>query len=119
MKKWDFLLGISIILAAIGIYVFFGTARREQGSVISVQMEDGSVSTYSLWKEENIKIGNSNVLCIKDGKADMISADCPDQVCVHSKPISKAGETIICLPNKVVVEVLGQSGEDMPDAIVR
>ena len=119
MKKWDFLLGICILLAAIGIYVVLGISQREQGMAISIQTADGSEKRYSLLYEEKIEIGDGNVLYIKDGEADMISADCPDQVCVHSKPVSKAGETIICLPNKVVVEVLGQSGEDKPDAIVR
>ena len=42
---------------------------------------------------------------IKDGEADMISADCPDKLCVHQKAISKDGESIICLPNQVVVEI--------------
>lgn len=119
MKKWDFLLGICIILAAIGIYVAIGASYRAQGDMIAVQTADGTVSRYSLLYEEEIKIGDGNTLIIKGGKADMIFANCPDQVCVHSKPVSKMGETIICLPNKVVIEVLGQNGEDKPDAIVR
>ena len=47
----------------------------------------------------------SNVLQIKNGKADMVSADCPDQLCVNQKAISKNKESIICLPNKIIVEV--------------
>ena len=35
----------------------------------------------------------------------MTSADCPDHLCVKQKAISKEGESIICLPNKVIVEV--------------
>ena len=42
---------------------------------------------------------------IKNGKADMTEADCPDKLCVHQKPVSKNHESIICLPNKVIVEV--------------
>jgi len=45
------------------------------------------------------------ILVIKDGKADMISAECPDHICVHHAPISHKGETIVCLPNRVVVEI--------------
>ena len=40
----------------------------------------------------------------------MVEADCPDKLCVHQKAISKNNETIICLPNKVVVQVT--SGEE-------
>ena len=40
----------------------------------------------------------------------MTEADCPDQLCVHQRAISKQKQTIVCLPNRVVVEVIG--GED-------
>ncbi len=49
---------------------------------------------------------NTNVLVIKDGTAFIKSADCPDKICVHHSPISKVGETIICLPHKLVVEIV-------------
>ena len=45
-------------------------------------------------------------LVISDGKADMESADCPNQICVHHSAISHTGETIVCLPNRVVIEVI-------------
>ena len=49
--------------------------------------------------------GFINTLVIENGKADMISADCPDKLCVKQHAISSNGETIVCLPNKVVVEI--------------
>jgi hypothetical protein len=49
----------------------------------------------------------TNVLVIEDGKADMTDADCPDRLCVHQRAISRNNETIVCLPNKVVVQVTG------------
>ena len=57
---------------------------------------------------DGIKNGDgdvTNTLVIKGGVADMTSADCPDHLCVKQKAISKEGESIICLPNKVVVTV--------------
>ncbi len=56
-----------------------------------------------------------NVLLIKDGQASMTEADCPDLICVHHKPVSREGETIVCLPHKLVVEVTGKdSGPSDP-----
>ncbi|MCR4955109.1 MAG: NusG domain II-containing protein [Lachnospiraceae bacterium] len=49
--------------------------------------------------------GQYNELTIKDGYADMTDATCPDKICVHHKKISKNGETLVCLPHKVVVEI--------------
>ena len=51
------------------------------------------------------KVGKC-ILIICDGKADMESADCPNQICVHHSSISHKGETIICLPNRVVIEIV-------------
>ena len=51
------------------------------------------------------KVGKC-ILVISDGKADMESADCPNQICVHHSAISHTGETIVCLPNRVVIEVI-------------
>ena len=104
------LLGILVIafLGAIGVQILsVKEAERIQVSV------DGQVfGVYSLHKDQEIKINDTNYLIIKDGVADMIEADCPDQICVNQKAVSKTGETIVCLPNKVIVDVKGvESGE--------
>ena len=69
-------------------------------------------NTDNLSGKENIqrieipgKVGKC-ILIISDGKADMESADCPNQICVHHSAISHTGETIVCLPNRVVIEVI-------------
>ena len=46
------------------------------------------------------------ILVIKDGQAYMQEADCPNQICVHHSAISHKGETIVCLPNRIIIEVL-------------
>lgn len=47
-----------------------------------------------------------NVLCIAGGEIRMESADCRDQICVRHRPISGGGESIICLPHRLAVEVM-------------
>jgi len=49
--------------------------------------------------------GPSEILVISDGKASVLEASCPDLVCAHHKPIQNTGETIVCLPNKVIITV--------------
>ncbi len=46
-----------------------------------------------------------NILEIRDGAAYVIEADCRDQICVEHPGISKKGETIVCLPHKLIVEI--------------
>ncbi len=62
-----------------------------------------------------------NVFTIKDGVVQMTSANCPDSTCVHTGSISRVGETIVCLPHRLVlkiVEIKDDSSPDTPDAIV-
>ena len=111
MKKNDWILvAVILVLAGIGflIYISFG---RQTAGIVKVTVDGELFGIYSLEKEQEIKINNTNRMVIKDGQADMIEADCPDQICVNHKTISKNKETIVCLPNKVLIEIVG--GEDV------
>ena len=48
-----------------------------------------------------------NQLVIADGTARIETADCPDERCVQMGRISRSGQSIICLPHQVVVEIQG------------
>ena len=87
-------------------------------SVCGIFFADGEVyGTYSLAKDQTIEIQDGNRLRIQNGQAKMEWADCPDQLCVHQKAISRTGESIICLPNQVVVSVQGSKESEL-DGIV-
>lgn len=69
---------------------------------------DGAVfGEYSLDEDQEIAIGKTNVCRIENGKVKMISADCPDKLCMKQKAVDASGGTIVCLPNKVVIEAVG------------
>lgn len=107
MKKNDFILIVIIFIVAILGFVFYSNYGGNNAASIVVTVDGKIYGTYSLKKEQKIKINDTNYLIIEDGQADMIKANCPDKICVEQKPISKKKESIICLPNKVIVEVLG------------
>lgn len=96
-----------ICVAGFWFYCFGG----EKGTVVEVTVDGQHYGTYSLDKDQEIEIviGEkvTNILRIQNKEADMITADCPDKLCVHQKAISRQKETIVCLPNKVVAEVIG------------
>ena len=60
----------------------------------------------------------TNTLLIRHHKADMIDADCRDLLCVKQKAIDRSGETIVCLPNRVVVSV-ENAGQDALDGFAQ
>lgn len=110
LKKKDLLL-ICIVLCVAGIWsgIRYFTGSRDPGYV-TVKVDGVLEGTYLLDEDQVIEINHgTNILEIQDGKARMIEADCPDQLCVHQKAITAGDESIICLPNKVVAEVVSQT----------
>ena len=107
LKKGDFFLILFLLLAAFSLLAF----QRMTGKA-GKQVEDREILiSEGEWR---------NVLTIHDGSADMTEADCRDRICVSHAKIRKSGETIVCLPHKIVVEIVGEedSGTEEPfDAI--
>ncbi len=103
-------LGILSALLFLGCAVFYLTGLK-QGAAAEVTVDGTLYGTYPLNRDRtvDIRIGDTrtNVLVIQNGTADMTEANCPDRLCVHQKAISRANETIVCLPNKVVVAIKG------------
>ncbi len=117
LKKKDWIL-IAVILCVAGltvlVHTFIGGAGTNR---VIVKIEGAIEGIYSLSEDREVEInGGTNLLKIKNGEASMSWADCPDQLCVHQKPVSLNRESIICLPNKVVVEV-ESSGNREFDAV--
>ena len=119
LKKKDWVLIMIIICVAwltILVHIFIGGKGANRGIV---KIEGAIQDTYNLSEEGEYEInGGTNVLLIRNGKASMLEADCPDQLCVHQKPIALNRESIICLPNKVVVEIESGTSREF-DAVTR
>lgn len=113
IRKNDILL-IFIILAVAGLANLLHDIIGDAGAgSVTIKVNGVIEGVYSLGEDQEIDINSgTNHLVIKNGKADMTEADCPDKLCVNQKPVSKNHESIICLPNKVIVEVnSGTNGE--------
>ena len=112
-------LGTLALVLAVGAAWFYFSG--EKGAVVEISVDGELYGTYSLAQDQDVEIviGETvtNVLRIQNQKADMITANCPDKLCVHQKAISRQKETIVCLPNKVVVEVIGGDASDV-DTVV-
>lgn len=119
MKKNDgILIGIVIICAL----VFYGgyNLYTGAGDEVVVYVDGVEYGAYDLNVDQTITIESEgvNILEIQDGEAHMIEADCPDSLCIHQGGIHNNTESIICLPNKVVVEVRSQE-ESEYDVVVQ
>lgn len=110
---------LAVFCIAVCVWVYKGGAV--EGSNIMITVDGKEYGTYSLLEEQTITIGEGetiNIIEIKGGKAYMKEASCPDQLCVDQNEISFDKESIICLPNKVVITVISDVESDV-DGIVR
>lgn len=105
MKKMDLILVLVVAVLAIGgLLVYNMLGQKEAGRVV-VEVDGEVFGEYKLFENQEVLINETNILLIENGVVNMYEANCPDQICVKHVPISKNGETIVCLPNKVVVTV--------------
>jgi len=96
------------VLCAAGLLLVLGwlTARPGSEAVVTVAREE--YGRYPLDQDQRVEIfreGHRNIVEISGGKVRMYSADCPDKLCVKQGLVGREGETIVCLPHQVVVEV--------------
>lgn len=102
------------------IILGFMNITKKDGSKVAVTVNGRVYETLSLSKDGTYTIkganGSYNTFVIKNGYAKMLSASCPDKLCVKEKRIHYNHDTIVCLPNKVVLEVIGGK-EDNIDMI--
>ena len=103
------LAAIIVAAAAIALALFFFT--RSAGGYAVVLIDGVETARYSLSEDTEVTITTGdndvgyNVLKIENGKASVTSASCPDGICVNHKAVEYNGETIVCLPNKVVIRI--------------
>ena len=103
-----------ILIAALAMLLF-----RTEGDKVVVSVDSQVFGEYSLGESQTVEIKNGdgyNVLVIENGEARVESASCPDGICSSHRPISYNGQSIICLPNNVVIEV-HTTDDSHPDII--
>lgn len=103
----------AIVIIGLGISIFLA-AGSHQGNKVEITKDGKLWGTYSLDGEHKITIRDGkelNVVKISGGKVTMESANCKNQVCVHHSPVSRTGESIVCLPHKIVVTIKGEDNE--------
>lgn len=108
--KSDILLIGFILITALGIWLFSYFKKNDTSESEVVVIFDGNqIGRYSLSENNTITIRetdkNYNLILINEGTVKVTDANCPDKLCARQKSISKNGESIICLPHKLVITI--------------
>ncbi len=103
VKKGDIVIICSVVIAFVLSMVLL-VSFSAQGSRVVITQNSDVIYQQSIKKDTVVEIG-TNTIVIKNGIVHMENATCKNQICVKSGKISKKGESIVCLPNKVIVEI--------------
>ena len=99
-----------VVILAIGIagMLVLHFCKGDTGKTVRITA-NGTEYTYDLDEDREIAVETdlgTNIVVIEDGFVYVREADCPDKICVHHVRISRVGETIVCLPHRLVVEII-------------
>ena len=114
-RKGDLLAIFLVAAMAVMAAVFFLPKNTSaQNAVVQIYQDGQLVKELSLDEDQTIRLTGaySNTVEIRDGKAAITETDCPGADCVHSGWISSVGRSIICLPDRVEVRIVGDAEVD-------
>ena len=118
----DIILVLVILALALGVYSLFRLCAKE-GSVANITLDGEIYASLPLSEDTvlEIKSGDNgkyiNTVTVKDGKVFVSYANCPDGICKEHRPIKNVGETIVCLPHKIVVTIAGEGSDGGVDVV--
>lgn len=107
-KRNDWILIGSILVVILGLLVVTLVLTSKRGTTAVVTLDGTVILEQDLTQDCSIPIQTGmgyNRFQVQDGVASVTEADCRDQICVEHKGISNKGETIVCLPHKLIVEI--------------
>ena len=114
-RFWSFLtlgdkilVGLVLVVAAAS----FGTTHllRDVGSQVLIESNGKLFGKYDLFGKETIVVHGAigaTVVRIQDGRVRVVQSDCREKICVNTGQVQKSGDTIVCVPNRVVVRIVG------------
>lgn len=119
-KKAEILLigSFALVGVLLGIWLLF---TQQPGTMVEIRVSGQTTQRFSLLENREYEIqgvGGHNLLVIENGEAWIEDADCPDALCSGMGRISMAGQSVVCLPHEMVVEIIGEStGAEAVDSV--
>lgn len=121
-NRYDAVVAAIVALLAVAVALWFYLPKTQSGE-LAVVISTGGEET------ERVKLNNFTETAVThngytlritadDSGVRVADSDCPTQDCVHTGTITRAGQSIVCLPAQVVVHLEGAASADAPDVIV-
>ena len=106
----DVLLG-AVFLAIAGL-LWLLLDPGEKGGQVQVLCRGETVCVLSLAEDTEREIAPGFTVTVENGTVRVSASDCAGQDCVRHRPISRKGESIVCLPREIIVQIVGEPETD-------
>ena len=110
----DCILILIVVLLAGGFWFVQYINSMQAEAVLRIYQNGELRGEYDLSQPKTLPVKEEdygyNLVMIEDGTVRITDADCPDQLCMKQRSISKNGESIICLPHKLVLQICAKEG---------
>ena len=119
---WDGLVAAAVIVLAVIVAVGFYAPKDGNGPLtVVISAEGKTLEQGTLLELSGTHVftnrGYTLIVEIADGTVNVVDSDCPNHDCQHTPPISRAGESIVCLPAQIIIHLEG-TPTGGPDVIV-
>lgn len=98
-------------VAALCIFLSLPLLRQEQARYARISSGGEVVKTVDLLVDQEFTVDGKNTVTVKDGAIAVTWADCPDHYCMK-RGFCSGGTDIVCLPNRLIIEFLGEQPVD-------
>lgn len=119
MKPVDFILIILLMIASFSPFLLL-KETQQPGQIAQLRVNSKVVKNFDLKKNQTYTYHDAadddiNKIEIRDGQIAIVYANCGDQICVRKGYIGKTGQTIVCLPHRLVIEIMGTTDDKNQD----
>ena len=108
IKKRDIIILSAILLLCISFFIL--PKLLNSGETAEISIDGRIVKTISLEKNDTFEL-NSFTIDVRDGAICVLDSPCHDKICVHTGYISKPSQTIVCLPERLIIKIKGEDKE--------
>ena len=115
-SKLDFIFGVILLIIFIGAFLSVQVTGSEGDKQARIYRQNRLIRQVQLTGEEKIQLDGAT-LAVKEGQIRITESDCPHKICEHRGWISHSAQTIVCVPNKLLVEIVGVQSEKTYHAV--
>lgn len=104
VKIGDILLIAALVAACFAVWIF----PKARGNTVVISLDGAVVHTLDLKKDQTVDLPDGTKVILEQGLVRVEGSTCPDHLCERMGAVSKTGDVILCVPNRISVEIRGE-----------